>query len=187
MAPPAAGQPDSTPSHKVVPRWAEEDHICSACDFSYVTVRLADAVEAIRAAPRQTRTAVGAVEPERLRRRPEPRTWSVVEYVCHLRDVYVSSTIRLYRARTEDMPQLEPMLNDLRAQRFRYCDADIPAVLDELGAAVAGCLEEISRFREPDWQRKVMRLPGEERTALWLVRQAAHEARHHLGDIARGW
>jgi hypothetical protein len=28
-------------------------------------------------------------------------------------------------------------------------------------------------------------LPGEERTARWLVRQAMHEGVHHLGDIHR--
>jgi hypothetical protein len=28
-------------------------------------------------------------------------------------------------------------------------------------------------------------LPDEDRTALWLVRQAMHEGVHHLGDIRR--
>jgi hypothetical protein len=179
------GQHNMIPSHRVVPGWAEEDHICVACDFSYAAVRLADALEEIRAVPTQFRATVNAITPERLRRRPQPRVWSVVEYTCHLRDVYVCSTIRLYRARTEDRPMLEPRLNDLRAQRLRYNDADLAATLDELDAAVGGCVEEISRYRAPEWRRTVMRLPGEERTALWLVRQAAHEGRHHLNDIAR--
>ena len=33
--------------------------------------------------------------------------------------------------------------------------------------------------------RTATRLPGEQRTLLWLVRQAAHEGIHHLGDIER--
>jgi hypothetical protein len=107
----------------------------------------------------------------------------VLEYLCHLRDVYATSTIRLHRVRTEDSPVLEPMLNDLRARRFRYGERDPVAVLDELGAAVAGFLDETRRVTGPDWDRTATRLPGERRTARWLVRHAAHEGVHHLRDV----
>ena len=33
--------------------------------------------------------------------------------------------------------------------------------------------------------RVVTRLPAEERTALWLVRQVVHEGLHHLRDVER--
>jgi hypothetical protein len=36
------------------------------------------------------------------------------------------------------------------------------------------------------WARTATRLPGERRTVLWMLRQAAHEGLHHLHDIARG-
>ncbi|MDA3664686.1 hypothetical protein PFJ02_22105 [Mycobacterium xenopi] len=52
----------------------------------------------------------------------------MIEYVCHLRDVYLTYTIRLHRARTEERPTLEPTLNDLRARRFRYNDRDLTAI-----------------------------------------------------------
>jgi hypothetical protein len=117
--------------------------------------------------------------------RPEPGTWSAVEYLCHLRDVAVTTTVRLHRARTEDHPALEPMLNDLRARRFRYVDADPQAVLAELHRVVGGVSEEIAHISADGWTRTVTRLPGEERTVRWLVRHAAHECRHHLADISR--
>jgi hypothetical protein len=107
-----------------------------------------------------------------------------VEYVCHLRDVYANSTIRLHRIRTENGPVLEPMLNDLRARRFRYNERDLRAVLDELAATAAGFLDETRRLTGADWERTATRLPGERRTARWLVRHAAHEGVHHLRDIA---
>lgn len=72
---------------------------------------------------------------EARRRRRHPSEWSVTEYVCHLRDVYVASTIRLHRIRTEDRPVLEPLYNDLRATRFRYNERDLRAVIDELASA----------------------------------------------------
>ena len=119
------------------------------------------------------------------RRRPRPEVWSVTEYVCHLRDVYATYTIRLHRTRTEDRPVLEPMLNDLRARRFGYNDLDVGPILDELAATAAGFCAEIAATRPTDWDRVATRLPGETRTARWLVRQAMHEGVHHLGDIRR--
>jgi hypothetical protein len=85
----------------------------------------------------------------------------------------------------EELPTLEPMLNDLRARRFRYNERDMAPVLDELGAAVDGCCDEITRVGSSGWTRLVLRLPGEQRSALWLVRQAMHEGLHHLDDLRR--
>jgi hypothetical protein len=168
-----------------VPPLADEDHVCPDCRFSYAQLPVEDAVELIRAVPRAARDAVAGIPASALRRRPAKDTWSVVEYVCHLRDVYATYTIRLHRARTEDRPVLEPMLNDLRARRFRYNERDVDAVLDELEATAAGFCDEIARNGPEDWDRTVTRLPGEQRTARWLVRQALHEGQHHVGDINR--
>ncbi|EFG76274.1 hypothetical protein HMPREF0591_3817 [Mycobacterium parascrofulaceum ATCC BAA-614] len=166
-----------------LPPLAGEDHVCVACGMSYPDTRIDDAVGVIAGLPDAVRAAVSAIPPGARRMRPGPEVWSVAEYLCHLRDVYVSFTIRLYRVRTEHRPALEPMFNDLRARRFRYNDCDIDATLGELAAAAAGFRDEIARVKDHDWDRTATRLPGEERTARWLVRQAMHEGVHHLGDI----
>jgi hypothetical protein len=166
-----------------LPLWAAEDHVCSQCKIAYAEVSIESAAEIIRGIPARVCAAVEAVPAGALRRRPEPDVWSVTEYVCHLRDVYASYTIRLHRTRTEDRPALEPMLNDLRARRFRYNDRDVVAVLDELAATAAGFCDEIARTRPEEWNRVASRVPGEVRTARWLVRQAMHEGLHHLDDI----
>lgn len=171
-------------SEAAIPPLPGERHICVDCRLAYSDLDIAAAVELISGIPSRCRALITAIPPERLRNRPAAGGWSVTEYACHLRDVYVTSTIRLHRARTEDRPALEPMLNDLRAKRFRYNDANIDAVLDELASAVDGCIEEVGRFGQADWQRVVTRLPGEHRTARWLVRHAAHEGVHHVADIA---
>lgn len=126
-----------------------------------------------------------AILPELRRIRPSPQVWSVAEYVCHLRDVHIAYTIRLHRTRIEDRPTLEPVLNDLRARRFRYNECDLAATLNELATAAAGFCEEAARTGEQDWNRVATRLPGEQRTARWLVRQAMHEGVHHLSDIRK--
>jgi hypothetical protein len=170
----------------VIPPLPGESHTCVDCRLAYSEVDVASAVELVSKIPSRVRALIAATPSGLLRHRPVSGGWSVTEYACHLRDVYVTSTIRLHRARTEDRPVLEPMLNDLRTRRFRYNDANIDAVLDELASAVDGCIEEVGRFGPDDWQRVVTRLPGEYRTALWLVRHAAHEGVHHAADIAHG-
>jgi hypothetical protein len=167
-----------------LPPLAGEDHVCAACDLSYADLAIADAVAELHDVPGTVRAAVQAVPAELRRLRPASDVWSVVEYVCHLRDVFVGFTVRLRRARTEDEPVVDPMFGDLRAVRFRYADADVDAVLDELGRCVAGFRDEIADTRPDEWTRTVRRLPGEVRTTTWLVRQATHEARHHVRDIA---
>ena len=167
-----------------VPPLPAEDHVCPACRFDFAALPVQVAAAIVAAVPDRARTAVAGRPDAALRRRPAPDTWSAAEYLCHLRDAFVATTIRLHRARTEDRPVVEPMLNDLRARRFRYADSDVPAVLGELAAAAAGVADELRRVGPDGWDRSVSRLPGEERTVRWLLRNAAHEGRHHLTDIA---
>lgn len=168
-----------------LPPLAGDDHVCLTCALAYVDVTVERAVEVIAALPEALRAIVSAIPVDARRRRHHPSEWSVTEYVCHLRDVYVASAIRLHRIRTEDRPALEPLFNDLRAQRFRYNERDLTAVIDELSSAIAGFLEEVALTSGPDWERTATRLPGETRTARWVVRQAMHEGVHHLADIRR--
>jgi hypothetical protein len=172
-------------SANAVPPLPAEDHTCDACGLAYPEITVEYAAQAVAELPAALREAVVAVPAEKRHTRPDPGVWSVTEYVCHLRDIYVTYTIRLHRTRTEEQPALEPMLNDLRARRFRYNERDVGPVLDELAATAAGCAGEIARAGPRDWDRVATRLPGEQRTARWLVRQAMHEGVHHLDDIRR--
>lgn len=168
-----------------LPPLAAETYVCEDCALAYPDLALAEAVTEIRGVPEAARAAVRGVPDGARRLRPSARVWSVTEYVCHLRDVYAAFTIRLRRIRTEDEPAVDPMYGDLRAVRFRYADADVDAVLDELRRAVAGFCDEVADTRADEWSRTMRRLPGEVRSASWLVRHAAHEGRHHLRDIVR--
>jgi hypothetical protein len=169
------------PGSAGLPPLAGEDHVCAECGMSYPGTDLEVAVRALRSVPADVRAAALAVPAAHRRMRPDPATWSVVEYACHVRDVFASFTIRLHRIGTEDVPALEPMFADLRAARFRYNDADLDAVLAELDGNVAGFLDEIAATT--GWDRTATRRPGELRTARWLVRHGLHEARHHTRDI----
>ena len=166
-----------------LPALAAEDYVCATCDLDFASVAVLDALSAMSTLARDVGDLVVEVPDNQLRRRPSPAIWSVIEYVCHLRDVYATYTIRLHRARTEHSPAVEPMFSDLRAVRFRYAHSPLAPVLDELDDHVSGFLDEAAIFGAEDWQRTVSRRPEEVRTAGWLVRQALHEGRHHLTDI----
>jgi hypothetical protein len=168
-----------------LPPLAAEDHQCPSCGLAYSDLDVAAAVAGIRSVPGAVASRVRAVPAAGLRRRPEPGVWSVLEYGAHVRDVYGTFLIRLHRARTEDHPTLEPMFGDLRAQRLRYNDLPMDAVLHELALAAEGFCDEVADTADDQWGRRVRRLPGEDRTALWLVRHAMHEGVHHVRDIER--
>jgi uncharacterized damage-inducible protein DinB len=178
-------RPEKHVKSEQLPPLASEDHACAECALAYTEISIEDAVSVITGLPSAVREAVSAIPAEAHRVRRGQQVWSVAEYLCHLRDVYVAFTIRLHRIRTEDRPAMEPMFNDLRARRFRYNDCDVEATLGELAAAAAGFCEQVARTEEGEWDRIGTRLPGEDRTARWLVRQAMHEGVHHLGDIHR--
>lgn len=162
-----------------------EDHRCTGCGLAYDRVTISDALGMIEALPRQLSMIIDPLAAEVLHRRPAAGGWSITEYLCHLRDVHISYTIRLHRTRTESEPVLEPMLNDLRARRFGYNDRDPVPVLAELPAVAAGFGDEVRATTATELERTATRLPGERRTARWLIRQAMHEGVHHTADIQR--
>ncbi len=167
-----------------VPPLAAEDHVCADCVMDFGRTTVGDVREIVAAVPGRARDLTEAHDDEAWRAPGPDGAWSAAEYLCHVRDVYAVFTIRLHRARTEDDPALEPMLNDLRARRFDYAHAALGPAIDQLGAHVVGFLAELDRVPEDAWARPVHRYPEEGRTVLWLARQAAHEGRHHLRDIA---
>jgi hypothetical protein len=175
--------PDDPGRDEALPPLAAEDYSCASCAVNYSEISIPHAVEVIQTIPSAVREAVLDVPEPARGQRPSPQVWSVTEYACHLRDVYATFTIRLHRVRSERQPALEPMFADLRAQRFRYSQRDVGPVLDELAVNVAGFCDEIASVRPQDWDRLATRLPHEQRSARWLVRQAMHEGIHHLADI----
>ena len=139
----------------------------------------------VRQAPAQYRAVFAGVADDAVRRRPDAATWSMIEYACHVRDVFVVSVDRIQLARSRTAT-FAPLGNDDRAVRLRY----------ERGRRrrhARGARRHRGAPRRPARHprrrrlgRTASRLPGEERDVRWMARQAAHEGRHHLADIT-GW
>lgn len=133
------------PARIALPPLAAEDHVCHACGIRYQDTTVESAVETLAAFPARLRAAVSALDPDSFAIRPQPGTWSPLEYLCHIRDVLVSATIRLYRSQTEDTPAIEPMFNDLRSTRFHYNRRNVAEVLNEITDNTDGFLEQVDR------------------------------------------
>lgn len=169
-----------------LPPLPEEDHHCASCGLRYGDLSPSTALLLIRSYPAQYRRRLQHLPADLLVRRPAAGVWSALEYACHVRDVYDVYDARVRRTLTEYEPVLEPMRNDERAERGAYNEQPLAAVLSALERNADRFVGLASEISEPQWNRSAVRLSGETRTVLWMVRQAAHEGLHHLHDIGPG-
>ncbi|WP_377268618.1 DinB family protein [Peterkaempfera sp. SMS 1(5)a] len=168
-----------------VPPLPAEDHVCRDCAMDYLATTSAAAAAAVRECPARYRAVLRGAAASVLRKRPEPGTWSILEYACHARDVFAVYHERLSRTLAEERPVLQPMRNDRRAAEEDHNGQDPEAVLADLAHRAELFAELAETVQTHQWYRTATRLPGEERSVLWIIRQAAHEGRHHLLDIRR--
>src|SRR3954469_14999324 len=78
-----------------VPPLFGEDHVCTDCDMDYAATTVDDVRAIAAAVPGQARELVDATSDEDWRRADEG--WCAAEYLCHVRDVFGTFTIRLFR------------------------------------------------------------------------------------------
>lgn len=88
-------------------------------------------VASLEDTPRVIEQLVSDLEDRVVRERPQGKDWSIVEHICHLRDIEKDG----YRARitkllTEDEPFLEDLDGDRLAVERAYIDQDLNAALD---------------------------------------------------------
>lgn len=122
-----------------------------------------------------------------LRNRPEPAVWSVLEYACHLRDIFLTQRERLFLALVEESPSFAPIHRDERAVLARYGAEERATVADELLVTSALLARSFAGVDAAGWQRTCLyNYPTlTQRTVGWLGRHTLHEGAHHLQDMDR--
>src|SRR5207244_5660277 len=111
---------------------------CPECGVEYDSISPQDAVQALRSFPRRYREVIGPFidDEDVLRRRPDTRTWSALEYTAHVADAFESLTPDLVKIVEQDNPRLpDPWDPDERARDRRYNDMDPREALDWLERA----------------------------------------------------
>ena len=167
-----------------------DGYVCPECGLDYDTVQPPDAKVAVQSFPRRYREALGpALEDERadelIRRRPDPDTWSALEYTAHVADLYDLFGHVVARMNNEDHPTIDEFWDpDQRAVEQRYGERDAAAVLDELAANAQRLAAAVERVDADSWSRTAV-FPWGERDILTMVRNAVHEGSHHLRDVSK--
>lgn len=115
--------------------------------------------------------------------RPDPTTWSALEYACHVRDVCRVFTERVDAMLSEEHPQFPDWDQDAAAVAARYHEQDPAVVADELRDAAADLRQAFSAVRDEDWQRTGVRSNGSAFTVESLGQYLLHDLAHHLVDV----
>ncbi|HRN28611.1 MAG TPA: DinB family protein [Terrimesophilobacter sp.] len=160
------------------------ERACPECGFDAHAIRGTEVADALRESI--------AVWPEVLRRgsateRPNPQTWSSLEYACHVRDVCRVFLRRLNLMLGEDNPTFDNWDQDKTAIDDSYAEQDpseVSAELIEAGLAMATGLDAV-----PDdaWGRTGRRSDGATFTIDSFSRYLLHDAVHHVWDVNREW
>jgi DinB superfamily len=119
-----------------------------------------------------------------VRRRPDPSTWSALEYSAHVRDTlaWMADTIR--RMNREREPTVDSFDQDQLALDDRYNEQDVDRVLDGLAAAADRLVAALRDVDAGDWER-LGHFSWGDRDMLTMARNAVHEGAHHLRDVDR--
>jgi hypothetical protein len=115
--------------------------------------------------------------------RPDDKTWSALEYACHVRDVFTLFDQRLNLMLDADGARFANWDQDRTAVEKDYANADPAVVSAELTAEGEQIAESFAGVPEADWGRRGLRSNGSEFTVLTLAQYFLHDAVHHLHDV----
>ena len=116
-------------------------------------------------------------------RRSQPDRWSVLEYGCHVRDVFKLYHYRLGLMLTEDDPLYPNWDQDETAIADRYDTQDPGAVANELAAAAEAVAARFAAISGVQWERLGRRSDGAVFTVETFGRYFVHDPIHHLYDV----
>lgn len=155
---------------------------CNECGFDGGDWTDAAALDVIGELPGRFRTATAGLGQHDAVRRPLPATWSIVEYVDHVREVLFAMRFVL------DSALARPGVDLGEAPEPRFDPEpraiDLEAALDGLEGEAMSLRSRLREVPEQSWDHAV-RVGGDELDARWICRHAVHDATHHLMDVGR--
>ena len=156
------------------------DRRCEQCGFDASSVPGRTVADALTVAVARWRVVLA--QPE-ARRRPDPGTWSALEYGAHVRDVCRVFDERLRLMLTEDDPLFDSWDQDQTALDDGYRDQAPDRVAEELAAAAAAFAMHLAAVPDDAWSRPGRRSDGSVFTVDTLSRYFLHDVLHHLHDV----
>jgi hypothetical protein len=121
--------------------------------------------------------------PDDVRSRTHPDRWSVLEYACHVRDVFSLFDQRLALMLTMDDPLFANWDQDETAIAERYDRQDPTAVSGQLTTAAETLARSFESVAPMEWARPGRRSDGAVFTVTTFARYLIHDPLHHLFDV----
>jgi hypothetical protein len=107
----------------------------------------------------------------------------VLEYACHVRDVFTLFDHRLHRMLDEDDPIYPNWDQDATAIDERYNDQDPTVVAVQLWEAAVALAESFDEVAPDGWNRTGTRGDGARFSVETFARYLIHDPVHHLHDV----
>jgi hypothetical protein len=147
--------------------------------------RRAEILKTLRATPVVVRALVAGADDARLRRRPAPGEWAIIEVVGHLADTEERALGRVRRILAEDSPFLAPFDQEALAEEGHYADLDLNEELTRLEELRRQHLAVLEGLDASGWERTGRHgAHGTMSVELYETHIAAEEV-DHLAQIAR--
>ncbi len=165
--------------------WVLEQR-CPDCGFDCPTTDFAEVSALIRRNGDQWRLLLDHSDVV-VRNRPNNRTWSTLEYGCHVRDVYRIGHYRILLMLDEDNPLFPNWDQDETAVYDEYGAQDPRQVIEELQAAANGLANLLDGVSDAQWDRPGRRSDGARFTVGSFARYVTHDPVHHVWDVGKGF
>ncbi|MCA1565794.1 MAG: DinB family protein [Acidobacteria bacterium] len=143
-------------------------------------------VASLEDAPRVIRQLVGGLDDKDVRERPQGIIWSIVEHICHLRDIEKDG----YRARitkllNEDQPFLEDLDGDRLAVERAYINQDLNSALEVFIDTRAVNIEAIRDLSAVQLNKSGMFENVGHLTLAELLNKMREHDREHINELTQ--
>jgi hypothetical protein len=156
---------------------------CPECGYDAVTTTRAAAPRLIQDNAVAWQAALTSQEAAALRTRPREDRWSVVEYACHVRDVYRIFDQRLVMMLEADDPTFPNWDQDATAAADGYQDQDPGVVAGQLAEAADRIAGRFAGLGPEQWERTGSRSDGARFSVDSFASYLIHDPVHHLHDV----
>lgn len=116
--------------------------------------------------------------------RPDLKTWSVLEYGAHLRDVSEVFRTRVRAMLLREGPSYEDWDQEQAAKDGQYSVLDPIGVADDLRISAGDLLRDAGALSAEELQREGYRSDGYTFTIETLLQYYLHELVHHWWDVS---
>ena len=159
--------------------------LCPECEYDVREFDRTQIGSMIRANAAEWQAVLAGAE-DSLRQRPDPQTWSPLEYAFHVRDVYELYDHRLSLMLEQDGPHYPNWDQDQTAVDKNYNAADPATVSTELAEQAEALASRFETVEGDQWGRTGYRSDGAAFTVDSFARYLIHDPIHHLWDVRSG-